>query len=90
MMDVSVLRRQSTTAREEDPAPVIYSRCVPFLLCLKWSRTSLPSTPPSFLDKAKECMKENKKNPPLLFLIPKHLLSKNPLTTCTSREGEIP
>ncbi len=60
------------------------------LLCLKRSRTSLLSMTPSFLNRAKGCIKENEKKAPFPFLIPKHLLSKNPLRTCVSREGEIP
>lgn len=72
------------------PGPCyLFTLCF-FLLCLKWSRTSLHSRTPSFLHRAKGVHKREWGKAPLPFLIPKHLLSKNPLRTCISREGEIP
>lgn len=43
------------------PGPAYLFMLGSFLLCLKWCRTSLHSTTPSFLDRAKQCIKENEK-----------------------------
>lgn len=100
-MDVSLFGDCAASARgRRTPVPPSASpplqHCYLFmlcscLLCLKWSRTSLHSVTPSPLGwERRERIKESRERAPLPFLIPEHLLSKNPLRSCTRGEGEIP